>query len=143
MRKLFLLFLLVSLLGTATAQKQGIEGQVFWLSGNQMPGPDRGRSPQQGIVREIYIYNATTLSDVTQQDGFYADIKTVFVTKVTTRSDGSFKVKLPPGKYTVFVKETKGLFANLFDGNGCINCVLVQPKRYAWITVTVDYEAAY
>jgi hypothetical protein len=143
MRKLILLLLLVSLLETATAQKQGLEGQVFWLSGNQMPGPDKKRNPDQGISREVYIYNATALTDATQDGTFYSDIKTAFVTRFTTNPDGTFKVKLPPGKYSVFVKEQKGLFANLFDGNGCINCVVVKPKKYTWITITVDYEAAY
>lgn len=145
MRKLLLLLLAVSLLETATAQKpkQGLEGQVFWLSGNQMPGPDKSRNPDQGISREVYIYNATALTDVAQQGTFYSDIKTAFVTKFSTNPDGTFKVKLPPGKYSVFVKETKGLFANLLDGNGCINCVTVSPRKFTWITITVDYEAAY
>jgi len=143
MRKLIVLLALVSLLGTASAQKQGIEGQVFWLSGNQMPSPDKSRGPNQGIRREVHIYNAATLAEASQQDGFYTEIKTAFVAKLVTQSDGTFKVKLPPGKYSVFVKENKGLFANLMDGNGCINCIVVAPKKYTWVTITVDYEAAY
>ncbi|WP_333820125.1 carboxypeptidase regulatory-like domain-containing protein [Ohtaekwangia sp.] len=145
MRKLFLLTtILVSLLFNAQAQKQGIRGQVFWVSGNQMPSTDRTtRAPQQGIVREIYIYNATTLQDVTQQNGFFSNIQTAFVTKVISDKDGSFHVKLPQGKYSVFIKEDQGLFANLYDSNGCINCVSVRPRKFSWITITVDYQAAY
>lgn len=144
MRKLFLFIALISLLENAAAQKPGIlQGQVFWVSGDQMPGPDKTRNPQQGIVREIYIYNAANLSDATQQDGFFTAIQTALVAKVMSESDGSFKVKLPPGKYSVFVKEDKGLFANLYDSNGCINCVHVNPRKSSWITLTVDYLAAY
>jgi hypothetical protein len=144
MRKLLLFIALISLLENAQAQKPGIlQGQVFWVSGDQMPGPDKIKNPQQGIVREVYIYNATNLSDATQQDGFFTAIQTAFVTKVLSESDGSFKVKLPPGKYSVFVKEDKGLFANLYDSNGCINCVLVNSRKASWITLTVDYLAAY
>jgi hypothetical protein len=143
MRKLCLLVWLISLLGTATAQKQGIKGQVFWLNGNQMPGPGKSSAPGYGVVREIHIYNAATLTDTQQENGFYSAINTSFVTKVISRPDGSFTVKLPEGRYSVFVKEDKGLFANLFDGKGCINCVTVRPRKYAWVTITVDYEAAY
>jgi hypothetical protein len=145
MRKLILLITLISLLGTVQAQRQGIQGQVFWVSGDQMPIPipEKAKTPQQGIVREIYIYNAATLKDATQQDGFFSEIQTTMVAKVLSSADGSFKVKLPEGKYSVFVKEDKGLFANLYDGNGCINCITVKPRKYSWITLTVDYQAAY
>ncbi|HEY3402758.1 MAG TPA: carboxypeptidase regulatory-like domain-containing protein [Ohtaekwangia sp.] len=139
-----LLFLIsLILFSAAEAQRQGIKGQVFWLSGNQMPGPDKGKSPQQGIVREIHIYNAANLSDATSQGGFYSEIKTSFVQKVTSNPDGSFLVKLPQGRYSLFVKEPQGLFANTFDGQGCINCISVRKKKYSWITIVVDYEAAY
>ncbi|SKC88667.1 hypothetical protein [Ohtaekwangia koreensis] len=145
MRKLILLITLISLLGTVQAQKQGIQGQVFWVSGDQMPIliPEKAITPQQGIVREVYIYNAATLKDATQQDGFFSEIQTTLVAKVLSSADGSFKVKLPEGKYSVFVKEDKGLFANLYDGNGCINCITVKPRKYSWITLAVDYQAAY
>ena len=143
MAKLLLAMLVVVLQLPSAAQKQGIKGQVFWLSGNQMPGPGKANSPQQGIVREVFIYNATNQKDALSQDGFFNEVNSVFITKATSGPDGSFEIKLPPGRYSVFVKEEKGLCANLFDSNGCINCVTVRPKKYSWITVTVDYDAAY
>ncbi|MFZ6010262.1 MAG: carboxypeptidase regulatory-like domain-containing protein [Bacteroidota bacterium] len=127
----------------AHAQKQGIKGKVFWLAGDQMPGPERAKAPQQGIIREILIYEAVTLQQTTQQNGFFSDIKTRLVAKTKSSQDGSFRVKLPPGQYSVFTQEPKGLFANLFDGQGRINTVTVKPKEFAWITITVDYAAAY
>ena len=142
MRKILILILL-TLPYFTYAQKQGIKGQVFWLSGNQMPGPGKLSSPQQGIAREVFIYNAANQKDTPSQDGFFKEVNSVFVMKTTSSSDGSFKIKLPPGRYSVFVKEEKGLFANLFDSEGCINCVSVREKKYSWITITVDYEAAY
>jgi len=140
------ILLLISLLFFShfgIAQQQGIRGQVFWLSGNQMPGPDKSKSPQQGVSREIHIYNAATQSDATYQDGFFTDIKTTFIKTVKSNTDGVFMVKLPVGKYSLFVKESGGLFANTFDGKGCINCISVTRRKYTWITIVVDYEAAY
>lgn len=138
-----LILILLAFSFLSYAQKQGIRGQVFWLSGNQMPGPGKALSPQQGAIREIHIYNAASMKDNPSPNGFFSSISSVFVTSVVSEKDGTFKVRLEPGRYSVFVKEQNGLFANLFDGEGCINCVIVKPKEFAWITITVDYEAAY
>jgi hypothetical protein len=128
----------------ATAQKQGIKGQVFWVSGNQMPSPDKNKSvPRQGIVREIHIYNAVTLNQTRREGSFYKNIDAIRVAKIQSNPDGTFKIKLPPGRYSVFTLEDRGLFANLTDGNGCINCIEVSRKKYTWMTITIDYEAAY
>jgi hypothetical protein len=128
----------------AFSQKQGIQGQVFWVSGDQMPAPDqRPTNPRQGILREIHIYPAIYHNSTQNQGEFYHSIDATPVAKVFTDQEGNFKVKLPAGKYSVFTKEQKGLFANLMDVKGCINCIEVKPKKYTWITITVDYEAAY
>ena len=77
------------------------------------------------------------------ENGFFKDIQTPLVTKVLSKPDGSFKLRLPPGKYSVFVKEEDGLFANLFDKNNAINPVTVKEKQYSWLPINVDYKAAY
>ena len=143
MAKLLLTLLLFTVQLSVEAQKQGIKGQVFWISGNQMPGAGKGKSPQQGIIREILVYPEVKLADTKQSDGFFTEISGKPVASTFSKADGSFKIKLPPGNYSVFVKESKGLFANLFDGQGIINPVKVKSKKYIWITLTVDYEAVY
>lgn len=142
MRFLTCLLLLGSIV-TASAQKQGLQGQVFWVSGNQMPGPEAKLSPNQGAVREVLIYELTTFKDCTMVGPFFRDIKTRFVTSVTSAEDGTFKVKLMPGAYSVFTRERNGLYANLFDEKSNINPVTVKAGHYAWLTITIDYEAAY
>src|SRR6187551_2087675 len=143
MAKLLLTLLLFTVQLSAEAQKQGIKGQVFWVSGNQMPGSGKVKSPQQGMSREILVYPEVKLADTKQSDGFFTEIQGKPVACALSKADGSFKIKLPPGNYSVFVKESKGLFANLFDGQGIINPVKVKSKKYIWITLTVDYEAVY
>lgn len=138
---LTVLFLVASL--TVLAQKQGLQGQVFWVSGNQMPGPEVVLSPNQGAVREVLIFELTTVADATQVGPFFRDIKTRLVLMVQSRPDGTFKAKLPPGSYSVFTKEKNGLYANLFDDKGNINPVVVKNGQYAWKTITIDYDAAY
>jgi hypothetical protein len=143
MRTLGIICLFAILFTSAFAQKQGINGQVFWLSGNQMPGPDKKSTPEQGIVREIHIYKITTMNDVVVENNYYHDVKTELVAKVTSGRDGYFKVRLLPGEYSVFTVEPKGLFANMFDLKQRINPVIVKPRKFTWVTITIDYEAAY
>jgi len=143
MKKLLLLLAFFGTVQSAKLPRQGIQGQVFWLSGNQMPEPGKNVSPQQGVLREVLIYGAATLRDVEQRDQFYQSVKTELVTTISTKSDGTFKVRLPEGQYSVFTKEANGLFANVVDKNGCVSCITVTPKHFSWISLTVDYEAVY
>lgn len=89
------------------------------------------------------IYELTSTMDATQVGPFFRDIKTRLVATTQSRQDGTFKIKLPVGVYSVFTKERNGLYANLFDGKGNINPVTVKTGQYAWKTITIDYEAAY
>ncbi len=141
--RLALPLLLTLLSFTSFAQKQGLQGQVFWVSGNQMPGPEAVLSPNQGAVREVLIYDLTNTADATQVGPFFRDIKTRLVATTQSKPDGTFKIKLPVGTYSVFTKERNGLYANLFDGKGFINPVTIKAGQYAWKTITIDYEAAY
>ncbi len=70
-----LLILLVLCSFTVLSQKQGLHGQVFWVSGNQMPGPESILSPNQGAVREVLVYELTNFRDVTQVGPFFATSK--------------------------------------------------------------------
>ena len=143
MKKLLLILAFFGIVQFTKGPKEGIQGQVFWLSGNQMPGPGKSILPQQGISREIVVYKATTLQDAEQNGQFFSNVRTELVTTVQSKADGSFKIKIPPGKYSVFTQEQNGLFANLIDQDGCVSCVVVHPKKYSWMTITVDYDAAY
>ncbi len=143
MKKLLFLLTFLGTLQFTAAPKEGIKGQVFWLSDNQMPGPGKTNSPHLGVAREILIYKAVNETEATQIDHFYKDIKTELIAKARSKEDGSFKINLPPGEYSIFTQEPMGLFANLIDGKGCVSCVVVEPKKYAWVSITVDYEAAY
>jgi len=126
----------------AYAQRQGVRGEVFWTGDNKIPAPGRQLSdPEQGIVREILFYEPTQLKDVDQvSEGLFTNVKTKLIAATKSLADGSFMIKLPPGQYSVFVKESGGLFANLFDRTNTLNPVTVKPKHYTWLTITVDYE---
>lgn len=125
------------------AQRQGIKGKVEWLEGNQMPGPDRKPVKPRGIQREVWIYQAVTIQQAKSEGVFFSDIASPLIKKIKTNRKGCFKLKLPPGDYSLFILEKNGLFANRFDGQGRINSVTVKPGEFTEISILVDYEAAY
>lgn len=125
--------------------QQGIEGMVIKVSGNQMPSPDIPRTPQKGFKTTLYIYELTNLSQVVKQNesAFYSTINSKFVTKVETKEDGKYKVSLPEGKYSLFVKKGELFYANIFDGEGNIAPVTIEKGKMTTVVTKVDYDAVY
>ena len=127
---------------------QGISGDVRWVEGNLMPALGDttylDRSKGIPVAREIYIFKAIKIHDVKPQIGdFYSDIKSELIKRVKTDKNGKFTVMLPPGKYSVFVMEKEGFFANKYDGEGYINPVIVVAGEFAEMNITINYKAYY
>lgn len=125
--------------------KQGIQGQILWEAGNQMPSPDAPPSNgRRGVERTVYVYELTNSSQTTSQDGiFHTNIKTKLVTQVKTDANGKFAVNLKPGRYSLFTKEEQGLYANLFDGEMNIFPVEVKEGEVTTVEFLVNYNAFY
>jgi hypothetical protein len=137
-------FIILLLFAVACAtQKQGVQGTVLWLEGNQMPGFGNSRTPPKGISREILFYEPTRMDQAKYADGLYSDIQTKLIAKATSNKTGEFEVTLPDGEYSVFIQEPEGLFANTFDGNGRINVIEVKKGVYSKIKIQVNYKAAF
>lgn len=128
--------------------EQGLAGEVRWLEGNLMPSiseepeaqPDKKGKP---VKREIHIYELTTMDEAKAEGTFFRDIKSPLVKTVSSNKDGYFQVELPEGRYSVFVQEEEGLFANIFDGEGNINPVTIQEGEVTEISIEINYKAAY
>jgi hypothetical protein len=132
----------------ATGQS-GISGRVLWLEGNLMPSiSDTSYSKRaQGTPKQktVYIYEATQRHQVVagESGSIYKDISSRLITKTKTDKSGYFKVNLQPGKYSIFIQEDEGLFANIFDGQGIINPVTVEAGKFTDIVIKVNYKAVY
>ncbi|MBC5774385.1 carboxypeptidase regulatory-like domain-containing protein [Pontibacter sp. KCTC 32443] len=127
------------------AIKQGITSRVLWESGNQMPSPDAPPTEsKRGVQRTVYVYELTNANQVTTQNGvFHTNIQTNLVAQVVTDANGFFSVSLKPGKYSLFTKEEKGLYANLFDGENNIFPVEVKEGQVTTIEFLINYQASY
>ncbi len=129
---------------------QGISGKVIWLEGNLMPtikeeSDTITSSLTQGkpVERYIAIYKLTHRDQTVQEDGFYKEVGTTLIKKILSDEEGNFGTQLDTGRYSLFVEEPQGLFANRFDGNGNINPVEVKKDKVTEVTLKIDYKAAY
>ena len=126
--------------------KQGVTGQVIWLEGNLMPTiNDPNTKARQGkpVAREIHIYKLTNVKDTESTGGFFTKVKGTPVKKTQSDQSGLFSIQLPVGEYSIFVKESQGLYANLFDGNNYINPIVVNKDKITEIKLKIDYKALY
>lgn len=125
--------------------KQGIEGYIYLVTGNQMPGPGVKRPAPKGVKTTLYIYELTNISQVVKPDEspFYSSIKTKLVKRVVSDSKGHFSIKLPAGHYSVFTKKDSLYYANMSDEKNNIYPVQVSPGKMTKIEVQVNYNAVY
>jgi len=125
--------------------KQGVAGRLVWLEGNLMPSIEGGANTPAGqaVQREVHIYEVTKTSEAQQSDNFYSNIQTNLVKVVMSEKNGFFKASLEPGQYSLFVKEPKGLFANIFDAYGHIMPIEVLEDEVTEVTININYMAAY
>ena len=128
---------------TLFCKRQGIKGNVYLVKGDQMPSPDRPPSKGKGIKTTLYIYELTNVNETAQQGAFYTSINSKLVKEVTTGEDGSFKVKLKPGWYSLFVKKGEMFYSNIFDGKNNIHPVEVKKGEWAEEDFKADYDAVY
>jgi hypothetical protein len=145
-------FLLIGLLLAAISgfrpawiKKQGIEGYLHNVSGNQMPSPDIKPSPPKGVKGSIYVYQLTNINQAVKKPGssFYSSVSTRLVKRVESNSKGYFSVTLPVGKYSLFIKKDTVLYANRFDSQNNIAPVEVKAGKMTKVDVRMDHNAVY
>ena len=146
----FFIILFAMALSCKTAKKdgQGIQGQVFWLEGNQMPqmakeGEIVERPVKKGVKRIIKIHELTHINQARLGDALFGDIETPLVKEIETDDSGNFSVELPAGKYSIFTVEEDGHFANILDLDSYINPFEVKEGEWTQADILINYQAAY
>ncbi|MDP2041405.1 MAG: carboxypeptidase regulatory-like domain-containing protein [Algoriphagus sp.] len=127
---------------------QGITGTVTWIEGNQMPmitesGKAAPKTTPKPVKRTIRIYPLTKFSDLKMEDGLFTAIASKPITEVESDKQGKYSIQLSPGRYSVFIVEENGLFANIFDGEGNVQPVTVKENEWTLLDVEVNYKAVY
>lgn len=121
------------------AQKTGIEGKLYSLpTASNLSQPNQAVA-YSGIPLELFIHAPTTLAEVDGDEDGISKIYTPLIKRSFSKWDGSFKIKLPPGAYSVFVLYKNRYYGNLQDKNGNLSPAYVVNKKRAWVTVTLTY----
>jgi hypothetical protein len=152
-QNLFYLFILsLTFLGCSTTKTQpsanimqGISGYVYEAKGNQMPMKGAPKKTPKSLQCTILVYEPTNIADVDPQTAttLYTKIRTKEVALVNTDSTGFFKIQLPIGKYSLFIKQGDQYFANMFDQFNNIALFEVLPATFTEVKLTVNKAAAY
>jgi hypothetical protein len=139
------LFIFLSSYTCIFGKKEGIRGTIYRVQGNQMPAPGEPSTQPQPYQATLCIYQLTNVSQVQKDDkaSFYKAIHTKLVKEVQSGKKGTFKVKLPPGQYSLFLKTENLYYANLFDDKNNIAPVTVVKGKYSEIDVKADWGAVY
>ena len=125
----------------------GVWGTVSFTQGNCMPVVGSGISgcvtcPAQRTVR-IYEYTSMDqASYISGSSGFYESFQTQLIKEIQSDANGFYEAALPVGTYTIVVIENGKLYANLSDGHGGINPVIVEGGREK-LDVNINYQAVY
>ena len=123
----------------------GIKGYAYLVTGNQMPSPNQIPSQPKGIKTTLYIYSLTNINEVSRQgnSAFYQNISTELVTQLETDENGYFRIKLKPGRYSLFVKKGELFYSSQFDEKNNIHPVDVKRGKTTEVVFRVNYDAVY
>ncbi len=124
---------------------QGLIGVVCFWKGDFMPSPDPPSGSILPVARTVEIHAATRDADTVKVPGtmFLSAVKTPLIATTTSDADGWFSVALPPGTYSVFVREPQGLYANGWNDAGIITSVDVVAGEVVRAQFNVDYAATH
>ncbi len=127
--------------------KQGVWGSVVFREGNWQPVIDWTQAKEYPVRRTICIYRLTPNSSAVPASGegpsFFDQINTTRVAQTKSNKNGFYEIELPPGQYSVFVKENGCYYCNRFDGSGNLCPVTMSTNTATEINLLIDYKAVY
>jgi len=127
--------------------KQGVWGIVKFWEGDFMPVSPYGNTSGTvtPVERKIYVFEKTHFSKVERVDysGFYTKIYTDRIDSTVSNSKGFFELSLPPGEYSMFVKENSIYYSNSGDGYGYISPFTIKKDSLSRVEFNINYKATY
>ena len=120
---------------------EGIWGTLVKTEENCLPPVDANSAcDQYPVIREIAIYEYTTVDKTKYSGNAFSEISTKLIATTTCDEEGFFELALPPGRYSVFVKENGYLYANRFDGKAGIAPVTVESSVVSEFNLNLLYR---
>jgi hypothetical protein len=119
---------------------QGVNGSVLKLTGSQMPGPGRPPAGSGGSPLSVPVHIFRDDVEVIQKpDPNHKQLVKI----VKSGKDGSFKVDLPPGRYTAVAVINGRMYLNNFTSANTWGTFSVFKGNYTAITIKDTSGAAF
>lgn len=128
---------------------QGVTGKITWIEGNQMPtrtvSDEATQTDSKGIAvkRIVRVYPLLNIVDVSMENGLIQNLTSSPITDVESDENGTYSLKLSPGRYSVFTVEEGGLFANVFDGQGNVQPLTIMEGQWTTLDIVINHKAVF
>lgn len=136
-RGVFILLLAPILMGFCI-QSQGIKGLVLLEKEATMPlkgGSKRSGTPLSTMV---FVYESATVSQLIDQQGhFVKGLNAKLIKQIRSGVDGTFKLKLKPGKYTILLGYNLGMYIPYFSGMNGVAHIEVIKHQFQEIDLSI------
>jgi hypothetical protein len=138
------MLLMISLMGCG-ASKVMLTGKVQRVMGNQMPSPDLENEEPAGFGTTVFFFEPTLMNMgvPTGEQGVFLMTNKKLVAKVLAEKDGSFKLNLKPGKYSVLLGKDGQYYSNISDLEGLINPIEINKRTPKHVILKADWGAIY
>lgn len=124
--------------------KQGIEGSLREVKGNQMGIEKGGGSKGRPMVGKIYLYKALKKEDLVGLDGQWCrSVQQKPHLVIETDNKGYFKKAVKVGRYVLLVEAYEGFFVPSFDQYNQPSKISVESKQYTSLNILVNSKAIY
>ena len=143
--KAIVFVLLSAVLFSCSSAKVLVAGKVQRIMGNQMPSPDLANEEPGGFGTTVYFFLPTLvyMGLPTGEQGVFMMTDKKLVAKVLAEKDGSFKLKLKPGKYSVLLGKDGQYYSNISDLEGLINPIEINKSSKKPLVLKADWGAIY
>jgi hypothetical protein len=143
--KAIVFVLLSAVLFSCSSAKVLVAGKVQRIMGNQMPSPDLANEEPGGFGTTVYFFEPTLVNMglPTGEQGVFMMTDKKLVAKVLAEKDGSFKLKLKPGKYSVLLGKDGKYYSNISDLEGLINPIEINKSSKKPLVLKADWGAIY
>lgn len=138
------ILLIMTILGCG-ASKVNVSGKVQRVMGNQMPSPDVNNEEPGGFEATVFFFEPTLMNMgvPTGEQGLFLMTDKKLVAKVLCAKDGSFKLKIKPGKYSVLLGKDGQYYSNISSLDGLINPIDINKKENKPLVLRADWGAIY
>ena len=139
-----IILLMLTFLGCGSA-KVAVNGKVQRVVGNQMPSPDLKNEEPAGFETTVFFFEPTLLNMgmPTGEQGLFLMTNKKLIAKVLCAKDGSFNLKIKPGKYSVLLGKDGQFYSNISSLEGLINPIDINKKENKALVLRADWGAIY